>query len=160
MDKFDAFRVWLKNQGLSYWVSVAAIGAAILAACQLAVAVAAWLFPVRPLVPTAVAAPTARSSATARVSPSGNADDRQNQEEATPNPRTATVQALLTQASIAQTQAAADGLTATATSTAGGTPPDTSLLDLPALLGLTVLLLVVIFAARRLRTANEKENYR
>ncbi|MBI3158644.1 MAG: hypothetical protein HYZ26_03465 [Chloroflexi bacterium] len=76
----------------------------------------------------------------------------------TADPRTATVQALLTQASIAQTQAASNIVTVTATSTAVGTLPDTGFLDdagLPVLAGLTAMLLVVIFAARRLRAANE-----
>ncbi len=75
----------------------------------------------------------------------------------TPDPRTATVQALLTQASVAQTQAASNLQTVTPTATAVSSLPDTGLLDdvgLPFLAGLTVLLLVVIFGARRLRDAN------
>ena len=69
----------------------------------------------------------------------------------TSDPRTATVQSLLTQAAQAQTQAAAELLTASPTATA---LPDTGFADdigAPALLGLAVLLILVIFVARRLR---------
>jgi LPXTG-motif cell wall-anchored protein len=69
----------------------------------------------------------------------------------TSDPRTATVQSLLTQAAQAQTQAAAELLTVSPTSTA---LPDTGFVDdigAPALLGLAVLLILVIFVARRLR---------
>ena len=71
----------------------------------------------------------------------------------TADPRTATVQALLTQAAQAQTQAAAELLTASPTSTA---LPDTGFADdigAPALLGLAGVLILVIFIARRLREA-------
>jgi len=73
----------------------------------------------------------------------------------TPDPRTATVQALLTQAALAQTQAAQQLLTQTATPTATGLP-DTGFADdigAPTLLGMALLLIVVIFVARRLRAA-------
>jgi hypothetical protein len=71
----------------------------------------------------------------------------------TPDPRTATVQALLTQAALAQTQAAQELLTQTATPTATGLP-DTGFADdvgAPTLLAMAALLIVVIFVARRLR---------
>lgn len=71
----------------------------------------------------------------------------------TADPRTATVQALLTQAAQAQTQAAAELLTASPTTTA---LPDTGFADdigAPALLGLAGVLILVIFIARRLREA-------
>ena len=71
----------------------------------------------------------------------------------TPDPRTATVQALLTQAALAQTQAAQELLTQTATPTATGLP-DTGFADdvgAPTLLAMAGLLIVVIFVARRLR---------
>jgi hypothetical protein len=73
----------------------------------------------------------------------------------TPDPRTATVQALLTQAALAQTQAAQELLTQTATPTATGLP-DTGFADdvgAPALLAMAALLILVIFVARRLRAA-------
>jgi len=65
------------------------------------------------------------------------------------------VQALLTQAALAQTQAAQQLLTQTATPTATGLP-DTGFADdigAPTLLGMAALLIVVIFVARRLRAA-------
>ena len=71
----------------------------------------------------------------------------------TPDPRTATVQALLTQAALAQTQAAQELLTQTATPTATGLP-DTGFADdvgAPTLLAMAALLILVIFVARRLR---------
>ena len=71
----------------------------------------------------------------------------------TADPRTATVQALLTQAAMAQTQAAEAILTVTATPTSTALP-DTGFADdvgVPALLGMTGLLILVIFIARRLR---------
>jgi LPXTG-motif cell wall-anchored protein len=69
----------------------------------------------------------------------------------TADPRTATVQSLLTQAAQAQTQAAAELLTVSPTATA---LPDTGFADdigAPALIGLAALLILVIFIARRLR---------
>ena len=69
----------------------------------------------------------------------------------TSDPRTATVQSLLTQAAQAQTQAAAELLTASPSATA---LPDTGFADdvgAPTLLGLAALLILVIFIARRLR---------
>jgi hypothetical protein len=77
----------------------------------------------------------------------------------TPDPRTATVQALLTQAALAQTQAAQQLLTQTATPTATGLPDtgfgdDAGTLAAPTLLGMAALLIVVIFIARRLRASN------
>lgn len=71
----------------------------------------------------------------------------------TADPRTATVQALLTQAALAQTQAAEAILTVTATPTSTALP-DTGFADdvgVPALLGITGLLILVIFVSRRLR---------
>lgn len=73
----------------------------------------------------------------------------------TQDPRTATVQALLTQAALAQTQAAQQLLTQTSTPTATGLP-DTGFADdigAPTLLGMAALLILVIFIARRLRAA-------
>ena len=73
----------------------------------------------------------------------------------TADPRTATVQALLTQAALAQTQAAEAILTVTATPTSTALP-DTGFADdvgVPALLGMAGLLILVIFVARRLREA-------
>jgi hypothetical protein len=74
----------------------------------------------------------------------------------TQDPRTATVQALLTQASIAQTQAVEYILTVTATPTVS--LPGTGLMDdigVPGMLALAVVLVIVIFLVRRLRVANE-----
>jgi LPXTG-motif cell wall-anchored protein len=73
----------------------------------------------------------------------------------TADPRTATVRALLTQAAQAQTQAAEAILTVTATPTSTALP-DTGFADdvgIPTLLGMTALLIIVIFVARRLREA-------
>lgn len=100
------------------------------------------------------ASPTSAIAAAVTETPDGSGGGG---DGPTPDPRTATVQALLTQASVAQTQAANQVVTTTPTSTPVGALPDTGLLDdvgLPAMAGLTALLLVVIFAARRLRTAN------
>jgi Tfp pilus assembly protein PilX len=75
----------------------------------------------------------------------------------TADPRTATVESLLTQAAVAQTQAAASILTVTPTPTAVSSLPDTGLLDdlgTTGLMGIAALLLIVIFTARRLRDAN------
>ncbi len=71
------------------------------------------------------------------------------------NEETATVQSLLTQAALAQTQAAG-GVVATATATLPSALPDSGFADdvgLPGLFGATALLLVVILLARRLRSA-------
>jgi LPXTG-motif cell wall-anchored protein len=65
------------------------------------------------------------------------------------------VEALLTQAALAQTQAAQQLLTQTATPTATGLP-DTGFADdigAPTLLGMAALLILVIFIARRMRAA-------
>jgi LPXTG-motif cell wall-anchored protein len=73
----------------------------------------------------------------------------------TADPRTATVRALLTQAAQAQTQQAEAILTVTATPTSTALP-DTGFADdvgIPTLLGMTALLIMVIFVARRLREA-------
>lgn len=73
----------------------------------------------------------------------------------TVHPATATVQALLTQAAIAQTQAAEEILTVTPTPTIE--LPDTGFADDIGLLGMFTLgsaLILVIFFARRLRSAN------
>jgi len=76
----------------------------------------------------------------------------------TPDPRTATVQALLTQAALAQTQAAQQLLTQTSTPTATGLP-DTGIADdlgnisPQVMLGMAGLLILVIFIARRLRAS-------
>lgn len=102
--------------------------------------------------PTATEAPSATPAAGAQ-----QVTDTPDGSGPTPDPRTATVQALLTQASVAQTQAASNISTVTPTATAVGALPDTGLLDdigLPFMAGMTLLLLVVIFAARRLREAN------
>lgn len=73
--------------------------------------------------------------------------------EPTQDPRTATVQALLTQASMAQTQA----VISTTTPTPEGALPDTGFLDdfgAPGLASLALLMILIIFMARRLRQAN------
>jgi len=73
----------------------------------------------------------------------------------TADPRTATVQALLTQAAVAQTQAAAQVLTVTPTPTQ--VLPDTGFIDdfgVPGLLAAASVLVLVIFLVRRLRAAN------
>lgn len=70
-------------------------------------------------------------------------------------PATQTVQSLLTQAAVAQTEAASTILTFTPTATIGDLP-DAGFADdvgLPGLLIATGVLLLVILAARRLRTA-------
>lgn len=75
----------------------------------------------------------------------------------TENPITATVQALLTQAALAQTQAALVTLTVTPTPTPASLP-DSGFLDDYGPVGLftlTAVLLLVIFMARKLRAANE-----
>ena len=74
------------------------------------------------------------------------------------DPRTVTVQALLTQAAQAQTQAAGQLTTSTVTPTLVYLP-DTGFWDdaagnLPMLIALVALLMIVIFMARRLRQAN------
>ncbi len=75
----------------------------------------------------------------------------------TVHPSTATVQALLTQASLAQTQAAGSILTVTPTATSAFLP-DTGFFDeglgAPGLIVLSVILLMVILFTRRLRAAN------
>jgi len=75
----------------------------------------------------------------------------------TPDPRTATVEALLTQAALAQTQAAAQLLTQSPTPTVTATGlPDTGFADdvgAPTMLAMAGLLILVIFIARRLRAA-------
>ena len=73
----------------------------------------------------------------------------------TPDPRTATVEALLTQAALAQTQAAQELLTQTSTPTATGLP-DTGFADdlsIPAIALMAALLILVIFVARGLRAS-------
>lgn len=103
--------------------------------------------PTDTLAPTETLAPTATEAAPA--------DDGSGGGGPTPDPRTATVQALLTQAALAQTQAAQQLLTQTATPTATGLP-DTGFADdvgAPTLLGMAALLIVVIFVARRLRAS-------
>lgn len=75
----------------------------------------------------------------------------------TADPRTATVQALLTSAAAAQTQAASSLNTVTPTSTLISALPEAGFLDdtgAPALVGIAVLLVLVIMMARRLRRAN------
>jgi len=75
----------------------------------------------------------------------------------TADPRTATVQALLTSAAAAQTQASSSLNTVTPTSTLISALPDAGFLDdagAPALVGIAVLLVFVILMARRLRQAN------
>jgi len=78
-----------------------------------------------------------------------------------PDPATATVNALLTQAALAQTQAATPG-TQTSTPSTSSTPsvtpsqlPDSGFVDdigAPGLLAAAAILLLVIFATRRLRS--------
>jgi hypothetical protein len=75
----------------------------------------------------------------------------------TADPRTATVQALLTSAAAAQTQAASSLNTVTPTSTLISALPDAGFLDdagAPALVGIAILLVLVIMMARRLRQAH------
>jgi len=81
---------------------------------------------------------------------------------ASPDPATATVNALLTQAALAQTQAATPGAqtsTPSTSSTPSTTPsqlPDSGFIDdigAPGLLAAAAILLLVIFATRRLRSA-------
>lgn len=72
---------------------------------------------------------------------------------ATQDPRTATVAALLTQAANAQATSAATSVAA-ATSTALPTTGFADEVGIPGLFGMAVILLVVIFLARRLRMAN------
>lgn len=74
----------------------------------------------------------------------------------TQDPRTATVQALLTQASVARTQAAQNLLTTTATATSTALP-NTGFLDDYGPIGmflLAALMILVIFMARRMRLAD------
>ena len=74
-------------------------------------------------------------------------------EEPTQDPRTATVQALLTQASMAQTQA----VVSTLTPTPEGALPDTGFMDdfgAPGLAALGLVLILIIFMERGLRQAN------
>ncbi len=73
------------------------------------------------------------------------------------DPRTVTVQALYTAAAVAQTQAASSILTVTPTSTLTSILPETGFIDdigAPGLMAFAALLILVIFAARRLREAN------
>ncbi len=73
--------------------------------------------------------------------------------EPTQDPRTATVQALLTQASIAQTQA----VVSTLTPTPEGALPDTGFMDdfgTPGLAAFGLVLILIIIMARRLRQTN------
>ncbi|MBN1535904.1 MAG: hypothetical protein JW908_04155 [Anaerolineales bacterium] len=72
---------------------------------------------------------------------------------ATQDPRTATVAALLTQAASAQQTSQATSA-AVATSTALPTTGFADEVGIPGLFGMAVVLLVVIFLARRLRMAN------
>lgn len=71
----------------------------------------------------------------------------------TQDPRTATVAALLTQAASAQQTSVATS-TAMATTTALPTTGFADEVGIPGLFGMAVVLLVVIFLARRLRTAS------
>ena len=71
----------------------------------------------------------------------------------TQDPRTATVAALLTQAAQAQQTSAVTSV-AVATATALPTTGFADEVGIPGLLGMAVVLLVVIFLARRLRMAN------
>jgi len=103
--------------------------------------------PTNTLVPTETQQPTDAVLPTAESDGTGGGP--------TQDPRTATVQALLTQAALAQTQAAQQLLTQTSTPTATGLP-DTGFADdigAPTLLGMAALLVLVIFIARRLRAA-------
>jgi len=73
---------------------------------------------------------------------------------ATQDPRTATVAALLTQAASAQQTSAVTSAAVVATSTALPTTGFADEVGIPGLFGMAVVLLVVIFLARRLRMAH------
>lgn len=105
-----------------------------------------------------VAPPTATETATVDPSEEGTLAPATDTPEGGPtqDPRTATVQALLTQASVARTQAAQNLLTTTATATSTALP-DTGFLDDYGPIGmflLTILMVMVIFMARRMRLAD------
>ena len=109
-------------------------------------AAAFTLTPTNTLPPTLTDTPTETEEAGVTVTLEGGP---------TSDPRTATVQALLTQASLAQTQAASAVLTVTVTPTL--VLPDTGFADdvgIVGLLALSSMLVVVIFLVRRIRVAN------
>ncbi|MDH5507281.1 MAG: hypothetical protein OEZ02_08680 [Anaerolineae bacterium] len=102
--------------------------------------------------PTPSPTATATLLATATATPDGG-DASVTPGGPTADPRTLTVEALLTQAALVQTQNASAYLTVTATATA---LPNSGFADdvgLPGLFALTALLLLVIFFSRRLREA-------
>lgn len=104
--------------------------------------------------PTATQEQITPTTGEVTVAPTTEVPD-QTQQGPTADPRTATVQALLTQAAVAQTQAAAAVLTVTPTPTQ--VLPDTGFIDdfgVPGLLAAASVLVVVIFLVRRLRVAN------
>jgi len=122
------------------------------AAFQAQTQTAAFSVPTETLVPTATNTPVPSDTPMPTDTQEAPPDDGTGGGP-TPDPRTATVQALLTQAALAQTQAAQELLTQTATPTATGLP-DTGFADdvgAPTLLAMAGLLIVVIFVARRLR---------
>ena len=122
------------------------------AAFQAQTQTAAFSVPTETLVPTATNTPVPSDTPVATDTQEAPPDDGTGGGP-TPDPRTATVQALLTQAALAQTQAAQELLTQTATPTATGLP-DAGFADdvgAPTLLAMAGLLIVVIFVARRLR---------
>jgi len=122
------------------------------AAFQAQTQTAAFMIPTETEVPTATNTPVPSDTPVPTDTQEAPPDDGTGGGP-TPDPRTATVQALLTQAALAQTQAAQELLTQTATPTATGLP-DTGFADdvgAPTLLAMAALLIVVIFVARRLR---------
>jgi cytoskeletal protein RodZ len=105
--------------------------------------------------PTATLQPTTATSGDVTLAAPTTEVPSQPEQGPTSDPRTATVQALLTQAAVAQTQAAEAVLTVTPTPTQ--VLPDTGFIDdfgVPGLLAAASALVVVIFLVRRLRAAN------
>jgi len=116
--------------------------------------------PAASLTPTGTVTPIITSAATDTVEGTveGTVEATATEEVGGPtiDPRTQTVQALLTQAVAAQTQVAGQLTTATVTPTLIGALPDTGFIDdvgVPGLLAIAGLMIVVIFMARRLRQA-------
>jgi hypothetical protein len=116
--------------------------------------------PAASLTPTGTITPiiTAEATETTEGTVEGTVEASATQEVGGPtvDPRTQTVQALLTQAVAAQTQVAGQLTTATVTPTLIGALPDTGFIDdvgVPGLVAIAALMIVVIFMARRLRQA-------
>jgi hypothetical protein len=108
--------------------------------------------------PIITSVPTDTVEVTGEATGEGTVEASPTQEVGGPtvDPRTQTVQALLTQAVAAQTQVAGQLTTATVTPTLIGALPDTGFIDdvgVPGLLAIAGLMVVVIFMARRLRQA-------